>query len=172
MERRVSRFEESFAIVRRLLAGERVTFEGRYFTTDDAVLLPKPARPVPLMAGSIGPRMLGIMLPHVQVWNTWYTWYGNTADGFRELNANDRRRGRGGRPRPARDRAQRLRPRRARLRGGQAPARRGHGARSRSTESARCSTSWRRPVRDEAILVLRPITEESIRSLGETLALA
>ena len=31
VERRVSRFAESFEIVRRLLAGERVTFEGRYW---------------------------------------------------------------------------------------------------------------------------------------------
>ena len=54
---------------------------------DDAVLLPEPARRVPLMAGSIGPRMLGLMLPHVDWWNTWYMWYGNTAEGFAELNA-------------------------------------------------------------------------------------
>jgi alkanesulfonate monooxygenase SsuD/methylene tetrahydromethanopterin reductase-like flavin-dependent oxidoreductase (luciferase family) len=87
VERRVSRFAESFEIVRRLLEGERVTFEGRYWSVDDAVLLPEPARRVPLMAGSIGPRMLGIMLPHVDWWNTWYVWYGNTAEGFAELNA-------------------------------------------------------------------------------------
>ncbi len=86
VERRVSRFAESFEIVRRLLAGERVTFAGRYWSADDAVLLPKPARRVPLMAGSVGPRMLGLTLPHVEWWNTWYTWYGNTADGFAELN--------------------------------------------------------------------------------------
>jgi alkanesulfonate monooxygenase SsuD/methylene tetrahydromethanopterin reductase-like flavin-dependent oxidoreductase (luciferase family) len=86
VERRVSRFAESFEIVRRLLAGERVTFSGRYWSADDAVLLPKPGRRVPLMAGSVGPRMLGLTLPHVEWWNTWYTWYGNTADGFAELN--------------------------------------------------------------------------------------
>ena len=87
VERRVSRFAESFEIVRRLLAGERVTFEGRYWSADDAVLLPEPARRVPLMAGSTGPRMLGITLPHVDWWNTWYLWYGNTPEGFAELNA-------------------------------------------------------------------------------------
>ena len=38
----VSRFEEAFTIVRRLLAGERVTFEGRFHTVQDAVLLPPP----------------------------------------------------------------------------------------------------------------------------------
>src|SRR5215208_8276288 len=41
-DRRVSRFEESFAIVRRLLAGERVTLEGRHWQAQDAVLVPAP----------------------------------------------------------------------------------------------------------------------------------
>ncbi len=58
-DHRVSRFEESFAIVRGLLAGERVTLAGRFWQADDAVLLPAPARRPPLMIGSNGPRMLG-----------------------------------------------------------------------------------------------------------------
>jgi probable F420-dependent oxidoreductase len=86
-DRRVSRFEDAFAIVRGLLAGERVTYEGAFHRADDAVLLPEPARPVPLMIGSNGPRMLSIALPHVGAWNTWFDSYGNTAEGFAELNA-------------------------------------------------------------------------------------
>jgi alkanesulfonate monooxygenase SsuD/methylene tetrahydromethanopterin reductase-like flavin-dependent oxidoreductase (luciferase family) len=31
--------------------------------------------------------MLGIALPHVGAWNTWWDDYGNTAEGFAELNA-------------------------------------------------------------------------------------
>jgi alkanesulfonate monooxygenase SsuD/methylene tetrahydromethanopterin reductase-like flavin-dependent oxidoreductase (luciferase family) len=85
-DRRVSRFEESFAIVRGLLAGERVTLAGRYWQADDAVLLPPPARRVPLMIGSNGPRVLGIALPHVDAWNTWWEDYGNSAEGFAALN--------------------------------------------------------------------------------------
>ena len=54
-DNKVSRFEEAFAIVRRLLAGERVTFEGRYHRVEDAVLLPRPQRRVPLMVGSDRP---------------------------------------------------------------------------------------------------------------------
>ena len=81
-DHRASRFEEGFEIVRRLLAGERVTFEGRFHRTHDAVLLPRPARRAPLMIGSTGPRVLAAALPHVDVWNTWYDWYGNTAEGF------------------------------------------------------------------------------------------
>ncbi len=84
-DRRVSRFEEAFAIVRGLLAGERVTLEGEFHRADDAILLPPPARRVPLMIGSNGPRMLSIALEHVDAWNTWYADYGNTPEGFAEL---------------------------------------------------------------------------------------
>lgn len=86
-DRKVSRFEEAFEIVRRLLAGERVTFEGAFYTMRDAVLLPRPARRLPLMVGGHGPRLLAATLPHVDVWNTWYAPYGNTVEGFAELSA-------------------------------------------------------------------------------------
>jgi alkanesulfonate monooxygenase SsuD/methylene tetrahydromethanopterin reductase-like flavin-dependent oxidoreductase (luciferase family) len=86
-DRLASRFEESFAIIRRLLAGEVVTFAGEFQRVEDAVLLPPPARRVPLMVGSKGARVLAATLPHVDAWNTWYTWYGNTAKGFAEQNA-------------------------------------------------------------------------------------
>ena len=81
-DHRASRFEEGFEIVRRLLDGERVTFEGRFQQARDAVLLPRPARRPQLMVGSTGTRVLAATLPHVDAWNTWYDWYGNTAEGF------------------------------------------------------------------------------------------
>jgi probable F420-dependent oxidoreductase len=87
LDHRVSRFEESFAIVRALLAGERVTLDGRYWQADDAVLLPAPARRVPLMIGSNGPRMLSVALPYADAWNTWYADFDNDADRFATLNA-------------------------------------------------------------------------------------
>jgi probable F420-dependent oxidoreductase len=86
-DRRVSRFEESFAILRGLLAGERVSLQGEYHSAGDNVLLPRPGRRVPLMIGSNGPRMLSIALPHADWWNTWYRDYGNTPEGFAKLNA-------------------------------------------------------------------------------------
>jgi alkanesulfonate monooxygenase SsuD/methylene tetrahydromethanopterin reductase-like flavin-dependent oxidoreductase (luciferase family) len=86
-DHRVSRFEEAFEIIRRLLAGERVTFAGRYHQVRDAVLLPPPRRRVPIMVGGHGPRLLAATLPHVDAWNTWYTHYGNTPEGFAELSA-------------------------------------------------------------------------------------
>lgn len=86
-DRRVARFEEVFEIVRRLLAGERVTFDGRFHRVEDALLLPPPARRPPLMVGSIGPRMLAATLPHVDAWNCWWEQYGNSPEGFAALNA-------------------------------------------------------------------------------------
>jgi alkanesulfonate monooxygenase SsuD/methylene tetrahydromethanopterin reductase-like flavin-dependent oxidoreductase (luciferase family) len=73
--------------VRRLLAGERVTFHGRYHSVEDALLLPPPARRPKLMVGANQPRMLSITLPHVDSWNTWYSRYGNTVEGFAAENA-------------------------------------------------------------------------------------
>ena len=52
----------------------------------DAVLIPAPPAPPRLMIGSNGPRMLAISLPHVDVWNTWYVDFGNSAEGFAALN--------------------------------------------------------------------------------------
>jgi alkanesulfonate monooxygenase SsuD/methylene tetrahydromethanopterin reductase-like flavin-dependent oxidoreductase (luciferase family) len=79
---RVSRFAEAFEIIRRLLAGERVTCSGRFHEVDDAVLLPPPTRCPTLMIGTAGPRILGLTLPHVDAWNSWYSWYGNSVEGF------------------------------------------------------------------------------------------
>jgi probable F420-dependent oxidoreductase len=81
-DRRAARFEEAFAIVRRLLAGERVRVDGRFWHVEDAVLRPAPARRPPIMIGSSGERVLRIALPHVDAWNVWYDLYGNTAEGF------------------------------------------------------------------------------------------
>jgi probable F420-dependent oxidoreductase len=86
-DRRVSRFEEAFEIVRRLLAGERVTLSGRFYAVADAVLLPPPTRRVPLMLGAHGERMLEIALPHVAAWNTWFEQYGNDPRRFGDVNA-------------------------------------------------------------------------------------
>jgi probable F420-dependent oxidoreductase len=86
-DHRASRFIESFEIVRRLIAGERVTSDGRFWQVDDAVLLPPPARTMPIMVGTTGPRQLAATLPHVDSWNTWWDWFGNTAEGFAVHNA-------------------------------------------------------------------------------------
>ena len=86
-EHKVGRFEEAFTIIRRLLAGERVSFAGRFHQMDDAVLLPPPKRPVPLMVGTSGPRIFAASSDHIDYWNCWYAWYGNTPSGFAKLSA-------------------------------------------------------------------------------------
>ncbi|MGH9896102.1 MAG: LLM class flavin-dependent oxidoreductase, partial [bacterium] len=62
-----------------LLAGERVDISGEFYQLDGAELLPRPSRPgaLPFMIGSSRPRMLGIALPHVEWWNSWYSGFDN-----------------------------------------------------------------------------------------------
>ena len=85
-DRRASRFEEAFTIIRTLLREGSIDFEGEYYTLRECELVP-PARPEgpPIMVGSQGPRVLSIALPHVEAWNGWYAWYGNTPEGARSL---------------------------------------------------------------------------------------
>jgi alkanesulfonate monooxygenase SsuD/methylene tetrahydromethanopterin reductase-like flavin-dependent oxidoreductase (luciferase family) len=86
-DHRVSRFEEAFTIICTLLAEGHCDFHGEYYTLDDCDLLPRGPRPAgpPLMVGSEGPRMLGITLPHVASWNAWFTWFGNSPEGYRPM---------------------------------------------------------------------------------------
>jgi alkanesulfonate monooxygenase SsuD/methylene tetrahydromethanopterin reductase-like flavin-dependent oxidoreductase (luciferase family) len=85
-DERVARFEEAFTIIRTLLGDGRIDHHGRFFTLEEAELLPSPRRPggPPLMVGSVGPRMLRITMPHVDAWNAWYAYFGNTPAGYRE----------------------------------------------------------------------------------------
>jgi alkanesulfonate monooxygenase SsuD/methylene tetrahydromethanopterin reductase-like flavin-dependent oxidoreductase (luciferase family) len=70
----VGRFAEDLEIVARLVRGERVTFEGRWRQTRDAVLLPPPERQVPILVAAKGPRMLGLTATWADAWNT--AWFG------------------------------------------------------------------------------------------------
>ena len=158
-DRLVSRFEESFEIIRRLVAGERVSFAGRFQQVEDAVLLPPPARTLPIMIGTAGPRLLEIALPHVAAWNAWYAWYGNTSAGYAALSARVT-----------------------------AAVRRsacvlvavdgGGGERPLDPDSPPVASSalaghlrdLAEAGADEAILVLDPITEESVRAVASALA--
>jgi len=69
---RVSRFEETCAVLDQLLRHERGTFAGRWFALDDAVCEPKPVQdPLPLLIGGKGDRMLGITARYADAWNMW-----------------------------------------------------------------------------------------------------
>ena len=82
-DHRASRFEESFEIVRRLLDGERVTFEGRFHRC--ATRCCSPPRAAPAADGRFDGRTCSRprRCPTSDIWNTWFDWYGNTAEGFR-----------------------------------------------------------------------------------------
>ena len=169
---RLVRFTEAFEIVRRLLAGERVTYSGTYEAVDDAVLLPPPSRRPPLMIGAIRTQTLEVAIPYVDAWNTWYEWYGNTPDGFAAASRRvDEIARRAGREPDAilrsacvlvmldRDAGERPLVERAPPLDG-SPKAVATFLRDLATAGA-----------DEAILVASPINESSIRLLGQALAL-
>jgi probable F420-dependent oxidoreductase len=169
-DHRASRFEEAFTIVRRLLAGDRVTFEGRWHRVDDAVLLPRPARRPPLMIGSTGERVLHAALPHVDAWNTWYDWFGNSPEGFAsraaEIDAACERAGR--------DPATLVRSACVLIRRDAGGERRVEDGAEPITGDADAVGAGLRALAeagaDELITVLDPITEDTIREIGAIVA--
>ena len=98
----VGRFAEKFEVMRRLLAGERFSFKGKYLELDDVFLcathpvdwvagLPSTESPVPVevewMTGGLGERMLGVTLPYVAGWTTHWSIdaFWNDPERFRHL---------------------------------------------------------------------------------------
>ena len=74
-ERRVGRFEEALQIIRPLLKGERVEFDGEFYRVDGACLRPKgpsSAGP-PILIGVLlgGPRMNRLVAQFADEWNCW-----------------------------------------------------------------------------------------------------
>ena len=171
-DHRVSRFEESFTVIRGLLSGERVTLHGRFVQAEDAVLLPPPPARPRLMVGSNGPRMLAATLPHVDAWNTWYADYGNSPERFAELN--DRITAAAGEV--GRDPSEVARSACVLVAvEGAAGDRASTPAVPPLQGSADSIAAGLRDLAeagaDEVILVLDPITEHSIRALGEVVTL-
>jgi probable F420-dependent oxidoreductase len=167
-DHRASRFEEAFDIVRHLLDGERVTRAGRWHHVDDAVLLPPPARRPALMVGSSGPRVLAATLPYVDTWNTWYDGFGNTPQGFREKRSEiDEACERAGRDPASLQRSACLL---VRLDQSEAERPNAEGVtplQGSPAEIADGLAAMAEAGADEVILVCDPITEASIRHLGE-----
>lgn len=85
---RFQRFEEGLEVVSRLLKSDEPTaFQGEFFRLDDALLLPRPARPggPPIVIGGNGPkRTLPLAARFADEWNAVYV----GADRFRELSTN------------------------------------------------------------------------------------
>jgi coenzyme F420-dependent glucose-6-phosphate dehydrogenase len=56
----VERMEEGLEIISRLLDGERLTYDGRHFETDEAVLHTRPNRRPPIYVSAFGPKAAGV----------------------------------------------------------------------------------------------------------------
>lgn len=58
------RMVEALEIINRLLAGERLSYEGRHFQTDEAILHTRPRRRPPIYVSAFGPKGAGIAAQH------------------------------------------------------------------------------------------------------------
>ena len=74
-ERRIGRFEEALQIIRPLLRGETVNFDGEFYRARGAVLTPKSSRPggSPILIGALagGPRMKRLVATYADQWTCW-----------------------------------------------------------------------------------------------------
>jgi probable F420-dependent oxidoreductase len=69
LDNRLGRTEEALHVLRALLDGERVTYEGRWVQADDAVLLPPPSRRIPILSSARAGRMMRIVARVADSWN-------------------------------------------------------------------------------------------------------
>ncbi len=81
---RYAMFEEGLEVTTRLLRSDTpVSFQGKHFSLDDAILLPRPKRPTPLLIGGNGPtKTLPLAARYANEWNGVYV----TPEKYRELN--------------------------------------------------------------------------------------
>ena len=82
---RMTRFREAVHIISHLLhSDEPLTFQGKYYTLQDAVLLPRPARRVPIVIGGSGRHItLPLAARYADEWNIAF----RTPEQFRELSS-------------------------------------------------------------------------------------
>jgi F420-dependent oxidoreductase-like protein len=75
MGERLDRLVEAVPLVRRLLAGEQVTHEGRFYAFRDALCRPLPVQArLPILIGGSGPRKtLPLVARHADLWNAYGT---------------------------------------------------------------------------------------------------
>jgi len=77
---RGTRFAEAMDIITPLLAGETVTYQGRFHQVENATLLPAPSRHIPVLIAGAGPRMRSLAAQHADAWNT--AWYAEPDERF------------------------------------------------------------------------------------------
>lgn len=68
---RVAMLDEALTVIKRLWTEESVTFEGRFFTLQDALCNPKPIQNPhpPIVIGGSQPKMLRVIARHANEWN-------------------------------------------------------------------------------------------------------
>ena len=81
-DHRGTRFDEALTMIAGLLRGERVSMAGRFHRADDAVLLPPPARHIPILVAGQQPRMRRLAAQHADAWNT--AWHAEPDPRFRD----------------------------------------------------------------------------------------
>lgn len=69
---RLDRLDESVGLLRRLLDGERVTHDGRFYTLRDALVRPRPIQAhLPILVGGSGPKKtMRTVAARADAWNT------------------------------------------------------------------------------------------------------
>jgi alkanesulfonate monooxygenase SsuD/methylene tetrahydromethanopterin reductase-like flavin-dependent oxidoreductase (luciferase family) len=87
-DHRAARFEEAFTIICELLREGEADFRGSYYTVSDCEIVPRGPRAgrIPLLIGSVGPRVLRATLPYVDAWNAWYADFNNDLEAYVRLN--------------------------------------------------------------------------------------
>jgi F420-dependent oxidoreductase-like protein len=82
---RMARFRESVHVMAHLLhSDEPLTFEGKYYSMHEAVLLPRPTQRVPIVIGGSGRQVtLPLVARYADEWNSG----GRSPEDFREINA-------------------------------------------------------------------------------------
>lgn len=85
-ERRIGRFEEALQIIKPMMQGEKVTFEGEFYAVKDAELLPRGPRAggAPLLVGVLGkgPRMKRLVAQYADQWNCWLAFRDNQPHAY------------------------------------------------------------------------------------------
>jgi alkanesulfonate monooxygenase SsuD/methylene tetrahydromethanopterin reductase-like flavin-dependent oxidoreductase (luciferase family) len=89
-DHRVSRFEDAISIISPLLREGRADYQGEFWQARDAVNSPRGPRAAeggpPILFGTNGPRMLGLMARFGDAWNTnWHTLPSEAAENISSM---------------------------------------------------------------------------------------